>query len=184
MTRRESAGARPEGAFDAFRLAARGQEISGNVEGAALSRVADRLAPGPAPIRWSITGIVDASGRPALDVRLDGNVTLECQRCLRPFAWPVGQSTRLLLARDERELARLDADDEHEVIAAGGPLAALGLVEDELLLTLPFAPHCERADCTTADAGRAGNTEKDAAPPSPFGALAALRSSAADKPKG
>ncbi len=184
MTRRETAAARPDGAFDAFRLAGRGQEIAGSVDAATLPRVADRLAPGSAPIRWRITGKADASGRPALEVRLDGEVPLECQRCLRPFAWPIGQSTLLLLARDERELARLDADDEHEVIAASAPVAALGLVEDELLLTLPFAPHCERADCTTADAGRAIGATRDAASPSPFGALAALKGSPAGKPKG
>jgi uncharacterized protein len=183
MTPREAATMRPEGAFDAFRLAGRGQMIAGNVDAATLSRVADRLAPGPGPIRWRIAGKVDASGRPALELRLDGEVPLECQRCLRPFAWPVAQSTLLLLARDERELARLDADDEHEVIAASRPLATLGLVEDELLLTLPFAPHCGRADCATGDAGRAGAAGEVAAP-SPFGALAALKESSADKPKG
>ncbi len=184
MTRRETAAARPEGAFDAFRLAGRGQELAGNVDAATLPRVADRLAPGPAPIRWRIAGKADASGRPALEVRLDGEVPLECQRCLRPFRWPIAQSTLLLPARDERELARLDADDEHEVIAASTPLPPLGLVEDELLLTLPFAPHCGRADCTTGDAAGAAGGGTEAAAPSPFDALAALRGSPADKPRG
>ena len=184
MTRRATAAGRPEGAFDAFGLAGRGQEIGGNVDAATLPRVADRLASGPAPIRWRIEGKADGSGRPALEVRLDGEVPLECQRCLRPFSWPVAQSTLLLLARDERDLQRLDADDEHEVIAASAPLAALGLVEDELLLSLPFAPHCERADCTTADANAAAGGGMEAPTPSPFGALAALKGSAAAKPKG
>jgi uncharacterized metal-binding protein YceD (DUF177 family) len=75
-----------------------------------------------------IVGMTDASGRPALEVRLDGEVPLECQRCcLRTFTWPVAQATVLLLARDERELARLDADDAHEVILAAAPMT---LVED------------------------------------------------------
>ena len=87
-------------------------------------------------------------------MRLDGEVPLECQRCLRTFTWPVAQATVLLLARDERELARLDADDAHEVILAAAPLVAMTLVEDELLLTLPFAPHCDRPDCATGDASR------------------------------
>ncbi len=184
MTRRETAAARRDGAFDAFGLAGRGQEMAGSVDAVELPRVADRLAPGAAPIRWRIVGMTDASGRPALEVRLDGEVPLECQRCLRTFAWPVAQSTVLLLAHDERELARLDADDAHEVIVASVPLKVLELVEDELLLTLPFAPHCERADCRTADAeqaARAGETPEAA--PSPFGALAALKRKSADEPK-
>jgi uncharacterized protein len=178
MTRRATAAPRRDGAFDAFGLAARGQEIAGKVDAATLARVADRLAPGPAPIQWRISGMTDASGRPALEVRLDGEVPLECQRCLRPFAWPIAQATVLLLARDDRELARLDADDAHEVVLAAAPLVALTLVEDELLLTLPFAPHCDRPDCATDDASR---QEADAAR-SPFGALAALKGDPARKP--
>lgn len=185
MTRRDGATARRDGAFDAFGLAGREQAIAGTVDAAALPRVADRLASGPAQIRWRISGMADASGRPALEVRLDGEVPLECQRCLRDFAWPVAQSTTLLLARDERELARLDADDAHEVIVAAAPLEALSLVEDELLLTLPFAPHCERPDCATANAGgESGVGAEQAAAQSPFGALAALKGNPAGKPKG
>ena len=184
MTGRGTAAPRRDGAFDAFGLAAREQEIAGTVDAASLPRVADRLAPGPAPVRWRVSGRADASGRPALEVRLDGEVPLECQRCLRTFAWPVAQATVLLLAHDERELARLDADDAHEVIAAAAPLPTLTLVEDELLLTLPFAPHCERADCTTAAAERDADVAADPSARSPLGALAALRGTPTDKPKG
>ncbi len=59
----------------------------------------------------------------------------------------------VLLARDERELARLDEEDEHEVVLAASPLDAATLVEDELLLTLPFVPRCERAECARAARG-------------------------------
>jgi len=178
MTRRATAAPRREGAFDALGLAAHGQEIAGKVDAATLARVADRLAPGPAPIQWRIVGMTDASGRPALEVQLDGEVQLECQRCLRAFTWPVAQATVLLLARDERELARLDADDAHEVILAASPLVAMMLVEDELLLTLPFAPHCDRPDCATGDASHESLEAR-----SPFGELAALKGDAARKPK-
>jgi uncharacterized protein len=184
MTRRGSAAPRRDGAFDAFGLAAREQEIAGKVDASSLPRVADRLAPGTAPIQWHIAGMTDASGRPALEVRLDGEVQLECQRCLRPFTWPVAQSTVVLLARDERELAQLDADDAHEVILAAAPIAALTLVEDELVLTLPFAPHCDRADCAMGDAAHdGGEGAEQRTARSPFSELAALKGHSAGKPK-
>ena len=41
---------------------------------------------------------------------------------------------------DERELAALDVASDDEVILADGPLDVEELVEDELVLTLPFAP--------------------------------------------
>ena len=62
---------------------------------------------------------------------------LVCQRCLQPFAATIAQQTDLLLARNEAELARLDAE-ETEVVLANTTLDPLTLVEDELLLSLPF----------------------------------------------
>ena len=74
----------------------------------------------------------------------------------------MAQQTLLLLARDEREQATLDEDDEHEVVVAAAPLDPRVLVEDELLLTLPFAPHCERGDCTWRGPQTAGRGAADA----------------------
>ena len=133
--------------FDAYQLARTGAEVSGAVDAQSLSRVMDRLQPGSAPIRWRISGTHDASGRPAIVVDLHGQVRLECQRCLGEVEWPVDQTTLLLLARDERELAALDADSENEVVLAKAALDPLTLVEDELTLSLPFAPRHEEGGC-------------------------------------
>jgi uncharacterized protein len=78
---------------------------------------------------------------------LSGSVTLECQRCLADFAWPIDVTTEVLLARDDAELAALDADSSLEVVLASGPLDPLSLVEDELVLTLPFAPRHPDGAC-------------------------------------
>jgi uncharacterized protein len=80
------------------------------------------------------------------------------------------QQTELLLARDAADLARLDAD-EQEAVLATAPLDALTLVEDELLLSLPFAP-CHAKDACVAAASRI-STPPDA--PSPFARLAGLK---------
>jgi uncharacterized protein len=183
MSGRQRSTIRRDGRFDAFDLAARRLELSGTTDALELSRVEDHLADGEAMIAWRIAGAADALGHPALEIGLDGAVPLECQRCLRTFSWPVAQRTMLLLARDERELARLDEGDEHEVIVAAAPLDPLALVEDELLLTLPFAPRCERDDC---GAGAASGLESAVEPvthASAFDALAALKSGTAKKTK-
>lgn len=184
------AAVRRDGSFDAFDMAARQLELDGTIRAVELARVVDQLAAlaGTASgdpdeggvIAWQIAGTTDVLGRPALTVSLDGTVTLECQRCLRPFSWPVAQRTLLLLARDEREQAILDEDDDREVIVAALPLDPRVLVEDELLLTLPFAPHCERSDCV---AEGLQDERGVAAQASPFGVLAALKSRPGRKPK-
>lgn len=182
MAGRQESADRRGGSFDAFDLALRRGRVAGAVDAASLPRVADRLATegGAADVSWQIAGTANALGRPALEISLDGAVPLVCQRCLEPFAWPVAQRTTVLLARDERELAALDEDDqEHEVVLAAAPLAATTLVEDELLLTLPFAPHCVRAVC--AESPLFGDAAAEG-PASAFAALAGLKADDAKKP--
>ncbi|MFO1309734.1 MAG: DUF177 domain-containing protein [Burkholderiales bacterium] len=131
--------------FDAFKLSARGGSISGSLDARSLPNVADSLAPGDDPVRvdWTIEGLASAEGRPALAIAIEAEVPLVCQRCLGRMAWKVSQSTEVLLAHDEGELASLDEGSEGEVILADRPLDAATLVEDELVLTLPFAPRHE-----------------------------------------
>jgi uncharacterized protein len=183
MSGREGSTARRAAAFDAWDLASRRASLSGSVAAGALPRVADRIASDApdAELRWRIDGVADAVGRPALSIALDGSVALECQRCMRTFAWPVRQQTLVLLAKDEREQVRLDEDDCHEVILAADVLEPMPLVEDELLLTLPFAPHCGRVDCVVQAEAKAVPAEADRA--SPFAALAALKDDPRKKPR-
>jgi uncharacterized protein len=168
--------------FDAFGLVASHGEIAGKVDAFDLDRVQELLGEEngevpPADVAWRIRGVTDALGHPALDIALDGEVPLECQRCMELFGFPVHQHTTVLLARDEKELEHLDASDEHEVMLAAAPLDALEIVEDELVLSLPYVPRCDRADCVAHDAsprtGEHASDDKGAA--SAFGALAALK---------
>jgi uncharacterized protein len=135
--------------LDAFRLAREQGVAEGRVDAHRLPRVADLLADGPALVSWRIEGTTDAAGRPALSIELGGNVPLTCQRCLDDFQWPIEQRTELLLAHDERELAALDADSGAEVVLAATPVEPLTLVEDELVLALPFAPRHPEGACGT-----------------------------------
>jgi len=180
MTGRQGKAERRDGSFDAYDLVRRRASFAGKFDAASLPRAADQVAPegGPAEVSWRISGIVDPSGRPALEVRVEGSVPLVCQRCLQPFGWRVAQQTTVLLARDERELEMLDAEDEHEVILAAAPIDAATLAEDELLLTLPFVPRCERAECVQA--AMAGVHDPDA-PTRAFAVLAAIKPGGAKK---
>jgi uncharacterized protein len=138
--------ARGDARFDAFKLAGSRATIGGRLDPSELPRLEDRVAERGGHVDWAIEGTEDVQGRPAISVKLAGIVPLTCQRCLGSLEQEVGQSTRLLLARDDAELVRLDEASEDEVVLANGPLDPVALVEDELLLTLPFAPRHE-ASC-------------------------------------
>ena len=136
--------------FSAHRLAREGRSLAGTFDLATSTRLEDRVALGfSAPgIAWRITGTTDAAGRPALAIQLTGVVPVECQRCLQPLAWTVDQKTVVALAGSEGEADALDAESDGEVVVATGPLDSIELIEDELLLTLPYAPTHAEGECT------------------------------------
>ncbi len=171
----QSTAGRLPNRFDALKLCASGESLAGVVDAADLPRVADRLASdaGAARIAWRLVGGSDGQRRPVLTLTLAGSVPLVCQRCLQPFAASVDQTTELLLARSESELARLDAD-EVEVVLATERLDPLTLVEDELLLSLPFSPRHADGQCQPASSAVAGQ-ESSQSRASPFGQLGELK---------
>ena len=172
------AGASREERFDAFDLAAHRGRLEGEIDLMRRPRLADRLAPATlaTPIAWNIAGGHDAMGRPTLSVAIEGRVPVVCQRCLQSFDFPVAQRTELLLAREEAELEALDAG-ESEVVLAAAPLDALTLVEDEILLSLPFAPSHADGQCTVQFGSGAALAPAEQAPgkTSPFARLAAMK---------
>jgi uncharacterized protein len=175
-TAEQGRGERP-GRFDAFKLVARRGHVDGAVDPFDLDRVHDVLGDEdgeipPSEVRFRLEGDVDPQGRTVLHVALEGEVPLQCQRCLRLFYWPVDQHTTVLLAHDEQELAYLDDNDEREVVLAAAPLDPLDIVEEELVLSLPYVPRCERADCVAGAAARDAVEAVPPSSPSPFEALA------------
>jgi uncharacterized protein len=140
------AGGSKAGMFDAYRLARERGVLTGSLDVEASERLEDRTAPGPGTVAWRIEGTSDELGRPAIAIDIQGAVPVTCQRCLSDFALPVERRTVAVLARSEKEADELDASSDHEVVVADHPLDAVGLVEEELLLTLPYAPMHE-SDC-------------------------------------
>lgn len=71
-------------------------------------------------------------------------VKLECQRCLKPVDLPIEVSRSLRFVETEEEAQALDAVCEDDVLALPRRLDLHGLIEDELLLSLPLVPMHER----------------------------------------
>ncbi len=124
--------------------------LEGTLDVAAAPRLVDRLAEGVsgiAPLHWRIAGTRDSAGRPALIVAITGEVPVTCQRCLAPLVVAIDRATVALLAKSEQDADALDAGSDDEVLVADHALVPTELVEDELLLTLPFAPTHEPGAC-------------------------------------
>jgi uncharacterized protein len=142
----KASGGAKAGGFDAYRLVRERGTLTGTLDVEASERLEDRTAPGQGTVTWRIEGTRDELGRPAIAIDIEGAVPVTCQRCLADFALPVERRTLAVLATSEKEADELDASSDHEVVVADHPLDAVELVEDELLLTLPYAPMHE-SDC-------------------------------------
>jgi uncharacterized protein len=83
----------------------------------------------------------------ALHVSLSGEVGLTCQRCLGEMPYRVEVERTLYLARNEAEMERLDALPDSDAIQPADTLDLVDLVEDEVLLSLPFVPMHAEGEC-------------------------------------
>ena len=105
-----------------------------------------------------------------LRLQAAATLTLPCQRCLAPVRLPLDVDRCFRFAPDEAAAEALDAELEDDVLALTRALDLHVLVEDELLLAVPVVPRHDMCP----DGGPPMTSAEDA-PPSPFAALAALK---------
>ncbi len=115
------------------------------------------LASDAGEVAYEIEGARDARGRPGLIIRVRGIVLLRCQRCLEPLAYDVGSEETLVLAASQAEIDAEPVEvDVPDRVVASADMPVRDLVEDELILAVPFAPR--HASC--AGGAAAGESAK------------------------
>ena len=139
--------------IDSLEFARNGRELRGEMVVAEMPRLQDLLAAPEGKIGYVVRGYQDKSGKPMLQVEMDGSCRLACQRCLSGFDYPVHLVSRLLLAQ-ESELEMFSAEEDGpDRIFADQHLDVGALLEEELLLSLPFAPMHPPGACQLAAKG-------------------------------
>ena len=153
--------------IDSVDFASNGKELRGEIPIEALSRLGDMLATSHGTLTYVVRGLREDE-RYMLEVELSGVCHLRCQRCMGELAYPIDISSRLTLLPADR-LEELEADDgDEEYIEASSQMDVLALIEEELLLGLPFAPRHPEGACSQVTEG----LEK---PANPFSVLAGLK---------
>ncbi|MEJ1958346.1 MAG: YceD family protein [Nitrosomonadales bacterium] len=134
--------------IDSLDFARNGRELRGVVPLTEMPRLQDILSDPEGEISYFVRGLPDKNGKPMLEVTVDGLCQLRCQRCLNGFAYPVHLISRLLLARAyELDEFSVEEDDEVDSITAEKRLDVLNMIEEEILLSLPFAPKHPLGEC-------------------------------------
>ena len=154
--------------IDGFEFATAGATQEGTLPLSSFPRLQDVLVSHAGEAAYQLRGVRDARGRPSLRLAVHATLQLRCQRCLGPLSQEVDTDELLVLAASQAEI---DADpitvDMPSRVVAGKEMAVRDLVEDELILALPYAPRHE--DCEARPVGRNEGHERPAG--SPFAGL-------------
>ena len=150
--------------IDGFEFATAGATQEGTLPLRSFPRLQDVLVSDVGDAAYTLRGVRDERGRPSLQLDVRATLQLRCQRCLGPLAHDVHAHTLLVLASSQAEIDAEPAGvDSPDRVLAGKEMAVRDLVEDELILALPYAARHE--GCEAAAAG----TDRPAS--SPFAGL-------------
>ena len=158
--------------LDAWRMLAARREFEGRIALSALPRLRDALVDAAGEVAYAIEFDHDAMQVPYLELKIDAQLPLQCQRSLQRFLFPVQLVQRLGLIRDEADEAALPDGYEALLLAGDGELRPAELVEDELILAVPVVPVKPGSESVERDWPVTTEEEVRA---NPFAALAALK---------
>jgi len=167
---------------DTFELTRCGLVVSGSTPIDRFVRlISDLPEQAASTVDWSVRGEKNSLGQSFLCLRVKAAPLLECQRCLAPFAWQVDTENRLLLVNSE---AALDEDDAHDMdpdddapdrVVGSRRCDVLALVEDEIILSLPYVPKHEACPSAKVAGPVARDAQAGEERPSPFAVLGQLK---------
>jgi uncharacterized protein len=153
--------------IDGFEFASAGASKEGDWPLGDFPRLRDMLASDAGKVHYSLEGMRDERGRPGLRVRVSGTLQLRCQRCLEAMAFEVQSDETLVLAGSLAEIHAEPADAHAaDRVVAGREMPVRDLVEDELILAVPYAPRHESCSARPSPDAEAK--------PSPFAGLRGL----------
>ena len=130
--------------IDGFEFATAGATQEGTLPLSGFARLQDVIVSDVGDVRYAVQGVRDERGRPALEIGVRATLQLRCQRCLAALAFEVDEQALLVLAGSQAEIdaepLEVDAPDR---VVAKKDMDLRVLVEDELILALPYAPRHE-----------------------------------------
>ncbi|SOO27460.1 conserved hypothetical protein [Xanthomonas phaseoli pv. phaseoli] len=159
--------------LDAWRMVAARRRFDGRIPLSAMTRLQGSLVDTDGECVYSLQFDQDPLLKVAyVELSIDVELPLACQRSLQRFLYPVQIRQRLGLIRDEADEAALPAEYEALLVPEDGMLRAVDMIEDELVLSVPVVPVAPDSEAIDAE-WVPTQEEQDKA--SPFAALAALK---------
>lgn len=135
---------------DFRKLAASGSHIGGVVLLGDLERIREELLDRDGFVSVALDFGVDDEGYRVISGRIEAVLDVQCQRCLGRLALAVAAEMQLAMVWRDEELAALPRRFDG-IVVGEEPGDLFELIEDELLLALPFAPVHPEGECEVQD---------------------------------
>ena len=145
-----SAACAAAGCWMARRLAARGERLAGDIGLRGMPRL--RKAAGveqrlDACAAYELVFSRDGQGRCCITLHLEVGLEWVCQRCLGLMRLEFGRHSSLGVVSGAADARRLSRDCEPVETDAAGYIDLGSLIEEEILLSMPFAPKHPEGCC-------------------------------------
>ncbi|MDU1732263.1 MAG: 23S rRNA accumulation protein YceD [Citrobacter freundii] len=167
--------------LDPVRTAQKRLDYEGIYTSDLVERVADSVVSVDSDVECSMSFAIDNQRLAVITGDAKVSVTLECQRCGKPFPLHVHTTYCFSPVRSDEQAEALPEAYEPIEVNEFGEIDLLAMVEDEIILSLPVVPvhdseHCEAEHCEVSDADMVfGELPEEAQKPNPFAVLASLK---------
>lgn len=135
--------------IDNVKFAKNKQNINGEIDISKVERIQE-IDAYSGFIKYSLNGNVDKSNRPVLILNICGKISTLCQNCLEPVEIDLDSSTTVTIFFNEDKLdAALFSDETSDVedaVLAEEEFDVMNLVEDEIIICLPYASRHDDCD--------------------------------------
>ncbi len=160
---------------DARKVFSQKGKFAGELSKEKFNRLQALLVEGYFSVSAELHFSIGDRGRKMIEGAVEAQVSVACQRCLKPLELTLVDDIRLALVQDEEAAAKLDGEIE-PWIEAEYRLDPANIVEEQLLLAMPLAAYHDQDECQielpSSNADEALSAERE---PNPFAILKELK---------
>ncbi|WP_437888050.1 23S rRNA accumulation protein YceD [Phytobacter sp. V91] len=141
-----------------------------------VGRVGESVVSVDSDVECSISFAIDNQRLAVITGDAKVTVSLECQRCGKPFIHQVHTTYCFSPVRSDEQAEALPEAYEPIEVDEFGEIDLRALVEDEIILSLPVVPVHDSEHCEVSEADMVfGELPDEAQKPNPFAVLASLK---------
>ena len=145
---------------DPYRLANKGESLSGDIAVASMTRLSQILMEKKASVAVTLAFGYGERRRVTVSGTIATDLVLKCERCLGPMPWPIQIDFKLAMVKAGNQ-GEIPPEYE-QYIMDSDRVRLYEMIEDEILLSLPLVAKHAAEDCHAMDYLQTGAEHKDA----------------------